>query len=134
MTETPNNDPPTPEDGAEPSDADHSDSWEAVDTQETIDDDQWVQVHQAHYDRESDRELVTALVTAIAEAKDVDPIDDPEMPPLFESLDAAALERTFFGSPGTDPRHRDGGLVTFHYTGYKVALRADGWIFVYESR
>jgi hypothetical protein len=93
-----------------------------------------VQVQQAYYERESDREPATALVQTIADAKDVDPLDSAKIPPLYESLDAAALEDTFFGplEAGTAPQ--DGGVVTFHYTGYKVALRADGWIFVYESR
>jgi hypothetical protein len=134
MTENPNNDKSKPEDVVDPGEVTQPDHWEQVDAQEIIDDDQWVQVNQTRYDRESDRALVTALVLAISEAKGVDPIDDEEMPPLFESLDAAALEDTFFGPAEAGTKHRDGGLVTFHYTGHKVALRADGWIFIYESR
>jgi len=134
MTGPPNNDDSAPEDAVEPDDGDAPDSWPSGELQERVDPDQWVQVHQTQYDRESDRELATALVRAIAEAKGVDPLDSAEMPPLFESIDAAALEDTFFGPPGADTGHQDGGIVTFRYTEYKVALRADGWIFVYEPR
>jgi len=122
----------TPGDAVKSGEADQPSYRTQVDVQEVIDDDQWVQVNQVHYDYESDRSLVTALVLAIAEAKGVDPIADEEMPPLFESLDAAALENMFFSSAemSTD----DKGFVTFRYTEYKVVLRADGWIFVYWPR
>lgn len=120
MKDNPNNDNAKPRD--------------AVDADERSSSDEWVQVHQTHYDCGSDRELVTVLALTIAEAKGVHPLDNREMPPLFESIDAAALEDTFFGPLGEDAKHEDGGLVTFHYTEYKVALWADGWIFVYESR
>jgi len=134
MTRDPNKDDSTPGDAVEP---DH----EAVphhrpggEPHAGIDTSQWVQVNQASYDRESDGELVTALVEAIADAKDADPLDSEKMPPLYESLDVGALEDTFFGPSGAKRAPQDGGIVTFHYTEYKVALRADGWIFVYESR
>jgi hypothetical protein len=134
MTGNPNNDDSTPEDAVEPDDEAVPDHWTAGKPQEETDTSQWVQVNQASYDSESDGELVTTLVKAIADAKDVDPLDSAEMPPLYGSLDAAALEDTFFDPCKAETDHQDGGLVTFHYTGYKVALRADGWIFVYESR
>jgi hypothetical protein len=134
MTGDPNNDTTKSEDAVEPGDAGQPNGWEEVDSRETIDGDRWVQAHQAKYDPESNRALVTALVLAIAEAKKVNPIHEEEMPPLYESLDAAALEDTFFGPAGADTKHDHGGLVTFHHSGYKVALRADGWIFVYEPR
>ena len=134
MTGNPNNDDSTPRDAIEPDDEAVPDHRTGGEPQEEIDTSQWVQVNQASYDPESDGELVTVLVQAIADAKDVDPLDSAEMPPLYESLDTAALEDTFFGPPGAERAPQDGGIVTFHYTGYKVALRADGWIFVYESR
>jgi len=134
MTRNPNNDDSTPEDIVEPDDEVVPDHWTAGEPQAEIDTSQWVQVNQTAYERESNGELVTALVEAIADAKDADPLDSMEMPPLYESLDAAALEDTFFDPSGVGTDQQDGGLVTFHYTGYKVALRADGWIFVYESR
>ena len=134
MTGNQNNDDSTPEDAVEPDDGAVPDHWTPGQPQQEIDTSQWLQVNQASYDRESDGELVTALVEAIADAKDADPLDSAEMPPLYEALDAAALEDTFFGPPGAEKAPQGGGFVEFHYTGYKVALRADGWIFVYESR
>jgi hypothetical protein len=134
MTGNPNNDDSTSEDAIEPDDEAVADHWIGGEPQEEIDTSQWVQVNQALYDPESDRELVIALAEAIADAKDVDPLDSAEMPPLYESLDIAAFEDTFFGPSGAERVPQDGGIVTFHYTGYRVALRADGWIFVYEPR
>ncbi len=109
--------------------------FEQVESPVHVDTDQWVQVNQLHYDREENRELATALVYAIAEAKDVDPTNRAEMPPLYDSIDAQSIEETFFGPPGVNNHQREqSGAVTFMYDGYKVALRADGWIFVYEPR
>ena len=133
MPKNPNNDDsPTHESAAEPDNEVPPDQYEQVESAENVDTDQWVQVHQVHYDRTSEDELVTTLIMAIAEAKDVDPLDAAEMPPLYETLDAAALENTFFGPSGAGTDHQDGGAATFQYGGCKVALRADGWIFIYE--
>jgi hypothetical protein len=134
MTGNPDNDDSAREDAVEPDDEAVPDHWAAGQPQEEIDTSQWVQVNQASYDRVSDDELVTTLAEAIADAKDVDPLDSAKMPPLYESLDIAALEDTFLGPTGADKTPQDGGFVEFHYTGYKVTLRADGWIFVYEPR
>ncbi|MFC6977303.1 HalOD1 output domain-containing protein [Halomicroarcula sp. GCM10025709] len=97
-----------------------------------MDTDQWVQVHQEHYDRESDGELATALAFAIAEAKGVDPLNHTEMPPLYEFIDAQALEETFFGPSGAGTRRTEAGAITFMYDNHKIALQSDGWISVYE--
>ena len=100
----------------------------------TVDPDtHWSQVTQRHYEPDGTGELTTPIVFAIADAKGVSP-SDLKSPPLYECVDASTLEDTFFGPSGAKRAPQDGGIVTFHYTGYKVALRADGWIFVYESR
>lgn len=101
---------------------------------ESVSSDQWVQAHQVHYDRERGEELSTVLTYTIAEAQGVDPLDYTQMPPLYETIDAQALEETFFGPYGANTPREQTGVVTFKYNGYKVALRADGWIFVYEPR
>jgi hypothetical protein len=134
MPKNPNNDGSKHESEAEPDNDVPPGQYEQVESAGNVDTDQWVQVHQAHYDRTTEEELVTTLIMAIAEAKDVDPLDGTEMPPLYESLDAAALENTFFGPPGAGTEQQDGGAVTFQHCGCKVALRADGWIFVYEPQ
>ena len=74
MTGNPNNDNSTPEDAIKPDDEADPDRW-GGEPQEEIDTSQWVQVNQASYDHESHGELVTALAEAIADAKDVDPLD-----------------------------------------------------------
>ncbi|AUG49600.1 hypothetical protein BVU17_18620 (plasmid) [Haloarcula taiwanensis] len=71
------------------------------------------------------------MVYAIAEAEGVSP-SEVKSPPLYECVDAAALEDTFFG-PDVTGRSRQGvGSVKFHYTDYLVKVRSDGWIQVYE--
>lgn len=97
-------------------------------------DDEWEQVNQAHYDRQGEDELVTSLVYAIADARDIDPMDHTEMPPLYESIDAPALEDSFFGPSGVRTNGEQSGTVSFRYDGCKVTLREDGWIYVYEPR
>jgi hypothetical protein len=107
-----------------------SDAWEQANSETSVDAEEWVQVTQLKYDREG--ELATALVKAIAEAKGVDPLDHAQMPPLYESVDAQALEETFFGPSGADTDREEAGTITFRYNGYTILLRSDGWIFVYE--
>ena len=119
-----------------PDDSTHTgtspDTFTDVESATNIDTDQWVQVEQAHYDRSTDGELVTKLIYSIADAKGVDPLDHTELPPLYESVDAQALEESFFGPPGAGTQRDEPGAVAFRYAGYKVVLRADGWISVYE--
>lgn len=135
MTDDPGDEAPSSNDSTtEPTGESAPETHESVDSATPLDTDQWVQIHQAHYDRTSAGELATALVYAIAEAKGVDPIDHDEMPPLYEFIDAQALEESFFGPSGADTQRSEAGVVTFIYTGYKISLRADGWIFVYEAQ
>jgi hypothetical protein len=63
--------------------------------------------------------LTTAIIYAIAEAQCVNP-SELRSPPLYDSVDAAALEDTFFG-PDVTGRSRQGvGSVEFQYTEYLV--------------
>lgn len=100
----------------------------------SIDGDRWVQIHQEQYDREHDGELATTLAMAIAAAKDVDPVNNEAMPPLYEAIDAQALEDTFFGPSSANTERKEEGSVNFAYAGCMVTLRANGWIGVYEPR
>lgn len=108
------------------------DTFADVESATNIDTDQWVKVNQAHYDRSSDGELATKLIFTIADAKGVDPLDHTALPPLYGSVDAQSLEETFFGPPGAGTQRDESGIIAFRYDGYKVTLRADGWISVYE--
>jgi hypothetical protein len=94
--------------------------------------DGWRLATQTQYDRDDDTELAATIVYAVADVKGVDPLD-PSLPPLYDSVDAAALEETFFGPRETGPERDESGAVTFTYDGCKVALQSDGWISIYES-
>lgn len=109
-------------------------TFERVESVRDVNTDEWTQINQVHYDHDDDEELVTTLAFAIADAKDVDPLDYAEMPPLYESVNTKSLAETFFGHHGSGNRRGETGVVTFEYTGYRVTLRADGWIFVYEPQ
>lgn len=91
----------------------------------------WRKGAQRHYDPETDADLTSAIVFAIAEVAGVQP-DDLKHPPLYECVDAAALEETFFGEEYTGGPTRGVGNVEFRYRDYLVTVDSDGWIQVYE--
>lgn len=61
-----------------------------------------------------------AVLTAVADAEGVDPIDLDR--PLYEAIDPDALDSLFRpdGTPRTD------GRVRFSYYGYEITVHADG--------
>lgn len=88
------------------------------------------QVAQRHYEPDGDEELATVIVFAVAEAEGVDPVD-LNVPPLYECVDAAAIEDAFFGSDVFGASRRGTGTVEFTYVDYLVRIRSDGWVQVY---
>jgi hypothetical protein len=86
----------------------------------------WVEVVRRHYDPESDFDLTSVLVSAVADAAGVEPaaLDGP---PLYESVDATALESTLFEGEGASDCS-----VDFRYLDYRVVVDGDGRIRVYE--
>lgn len=94
-------------------------------------DPQWTQVVQRHYEPERDEELVTAIVFALAEAERVAPAELTSSP-LYEHVDAAALEESFFGPSSADTARQGAGTVEFRYLDYLVTISSDGWIQVYD--
>jgi len=91
----------------------------------------WTQVVQTHFDPEGGMELTTAIITAIAEAQGIDPIE-VRSPTLYEVVDVPAIERSFFGSSTSTPTRNATGTTQFQYEQYLVKVRSDGWIQVYE--
>jgi len=90
---------------------------------------EWTLVVQRQYDPEEGT-LATTLVFVVAEAMEVDPTQ-VQSPPLYDCIDARALERTFFATgPAGSPPHAT-GAVQFHYRDYLVRVRSDGHIAVY---
>ena len=66
-----------------------------------------------------------AVVSAVAEAEDVDPVD--LQTPLYEVVDPDALDRLFGPAAG---RSSAGGHVTIIYAGYGVTIDASGQLSV----
>ncbi|WP_083252680.1 HalOD1 output domain-containing protein [Haladaptatus sp. W1] len=86
---------------------------------------------QAHYERESHRDLTTEIMFAIADAADVAPVDIKD-PPLYECVDIAAIEDGFFGPKVAGQTRDSEGSVSFRYNQYHVEVASDGWITVSE--
>lgn len=94
-------------------------------------DTRWSQVAQRHYEPDGTEELTTTIVFALADAQNVSPTDI-QSPPLYNCVDAPALEATLFG-PNVAAEARQGtGSVEFRYTDYLVNVRSDGWVEVFE--
>lgn len=94
-------------------------------------DSDWTQVAQRSYEPDIDEELTTTIVFAIAAAMGVEPTDLGP-PPLYGAVDASAIEYSLFvEEPGSGGRN-GGGCVDFRYDGYRVEVRSDGWVRVYE--
>lgn len=94
---------------------------------------EWEFVVQHPVDRSQFGGLTTTIISAIADAEGVPPMEIKE-PPLYEVLDTAALEAAFF-TPGDKNRTHDEGVTTeFMYRGYRTVVRSDGWVLVYDRR
>ena len=93
---------------------------------------QWRQVAQRIYEPDRDGGLTTTIVFTIAEAEAVDP-SDLKSPPLYEVVDTAGIEDTFFGLQPGDGSRQGTGTVEFHYRDYRVKVGSDGWVQVYET-
>ena len=88
----------------------------------------WTFATQRHYDSEEPLTLTNVIIEAIADAEGV-PFVEIKEPPLYEVVDAEALEEALFNRP-TASRESMGSSAEFHYNGYKVKVEADGWVTV----
>lgn len=107
-----------------------NDGRESTDNPANQLDGSWTQVAQRYYDPDRDAELATVIVVTVAEAEGVAPTE-LKVPLLYECVDAPALEDAFFGRDGGASR-RGGGTVEFRYDDYRVTVRSDGRVQVYE--
>ncbi|MFC4989332.1 HalOD1 output domain-containing protein [Saliphagus infecundisoli] len=89
------------------------------------------QVAQRHYAPDEDTELTTTIVETIADAQGTHPTD-LKSPPLYEVIDASALEETFFGPDISEHPRQGSGSVSFYYGPLIVTVKSDGWVHVYE--
>jgi hypothetical protein len=82
-------------------------------------------VYRTNYNWSSPGSLSTAVLDAISEAADCEGLD---LPPLYEQIDPAGLEKLFAPIPGSE---RCTGSVTFPLGEYHVTIAADGEIVIY---
>lgn len=73
----------------------------------------------ANWDADTENTPVYAVVSAVAEAEGVDPVD---LPALYETIDPEALNDLFLSDPGTAI------TVEFRYAGYSVTVRGGGTV------
>lgn len=92
----------------------------------------WRQVAQRHFEAGRDGGLTAAIVFAIADAAGVAP-SEVKSPPLYETVDVAAIEDAYFGPSLGDGSRQGTGTTEFRYTAYLVKVRSDGWIQVYAE-
>lgn len=109
----------------------NSDRGNASDSSPRNDDTHRTQATQRHYEPDGRGELTTAIVFALADAEGVAP-SELRSPPLYECVDVPAIEDAFFGPDVSGGGQQGVGTVEFGYTDYRVEVRSDGWIRVYE--
>jgi len=88
---------------------------------------EWEVVAQRLYEPETGPDLTTMVIKAVAAAED-EPVTEIKEPPLYEAVDIAAVKDALFGSTPTDARGMTDANVTFHYRGYRITVRGDGWV------
>jgi hypothetical protein len=82
-------------------------------------------VYRTNYNWSSPGSLSTAVLDAVSEAADCEGLD---LPPLYEQIDPAGLEKLFAPIPGSE---RCTGSVTFPLGEYHITIAADGEIVIY---
>lgn len=70
-----------------------------------------------------DEPVTAAVITAIAEHEEIDPVELE--PPLFEAIDVDALNELF--------PHGSEGTIQFLYRGHQITVSADGEVTIEDS-
>ncbi|WP_266080040.1 HalOD1 output domain-containing protein [Haladaptatus caseinilyticus] len=109
--------------------SDNESDDEHLDTDTNADGGEYL-VEQAHYERAGRDDLTTTIIGAIAAAEGVSPRELKE-PVLYDCVDIAALEDSFFGPTVAGRRRNAIGSVEFHFGEYRVEVKSDGWVSVY---
>ncbi|WP_255151564.1 HalOD1 output domain-containing protein [Halorarius halobius] len=91
----------------------------------------WGVIEQRAYDPESDQDLTTVVIEAVAAAED-EPVASIKEPLLYEVVDIAAVNDALFGTKLTDTKGVTGGSLDFEYRGFRITVRGDGWVQVAE--
>lgn len=95
---------------------------------------EWHQVTQTQYDPSCDDELGTKIVYAVADTKNVDPLDHDQLPVLHDVVDAEFLEETLITPVRTSGSSTGESHVSFEYADLLVTVEQNGWITLYEQR
>jgi len=88
---------------------------------------EWNVVAQRVYEREGPDDLTTVIIEAVAAAEGIDATEVTD-PPLYEVVDASAIEASFFGQEAAGESRDSSGTVQFEYRGFRVTVRSDGWV------
>lgn len=91
----------------------------------------WDVVAQAHVDPAEPDGLTVAIVEAVADAEDVQPMAVLD-PPLYDSVDTVELAATLFGGDAGVDVGPAAGSIEFMYRGFRIVVRRDGWVLVHE--
>ncbi|ESP90134.1 HalOD1 output domain-containing protein [Candidatus Halobonum tyrrellensis] len=86
---------------------------------------------QRQYDPDGSDGLTAVVVSAIAEAEGVRPMD-VHSPPLYERFDVTSLGEAFFEPTADDTAPGNTNTVEFAYNEYFVQIRSDGTIQVFQ--
>lgn len=92
---------------------------------------EWPTVCQQAYDREGGRDLTTVIIETVADAEGVNPMAVTS-PPLYDVVDTAAIEESFFGQKMDETSRDSAWSVEFHYRGFRVTVTSGGWVIVAE--
>lgn len=93
---------------------------------------EWRTVAHRSFERDSNTDLTTVIVEAIAAIEDRDPTTITS-PPLFEVVNVPAIEALFFDDRSIEGRQRTcTGSVHVFYRGVRVTVTSDGQVLVAE--
>lgn len=92
---------------------------------------EWTQVAQKPVGESPTSGLTMAIISAVADAEGVQPVEITD-PPLFDVLDTAALEAAFVSSGDLVHLQDEGASTEFMYRGYRIMVQCNGWVRVFE--
>lgn len=92
---------------------------------------EWVQVSQAPFDEGSPDELTVTIIELVADAEGISS-RDVKSPPLYDTVDTAALEAAHSGSERRGQARESTASTEFVYRGFRVVVQSDGWVRLYE--
>lgn len=93
---------------------------------------EWVQVSQAPFDEGSSDELAVTIIELVADAEGISP-RDVKSPPLYDTVDAAALEAAYFGPERRVQAGESTASTEFLYRGFRIVVQSNGWVRLYEQ-